>query len=248
MRASGAWCCDDDAVNQWNALVRLCALLSGAVALGRGAAVGDRESMAIGAALVVAEVTTHLPWRGAARLGWLALAALFLNQAFWMITAVVSLTSSAPSILGAAAPAVLAVLATLGIIGSLARLQPRLQAAVTPLLVVGSAAAVALAFVVPALGAGAVDRQATDLAVVTTDVAFEPRRLVADPGDIGIIVKNDDLFWHTLTIADLDANVTVATAGRKRLQLRDVAAGTYRFVCAIPGHESAGMTGQLVVD
>ena len=96
-------------------------------------------------------------------------------------------------------------------------------------------------------GAGAVDRQAGDISVVTADVKFEPKNLTADAGDIGIIVKNDDLFWHTLTISDLDENVTVATSGRKRLQFRDVEPGTYEFVCAIPGHESAGMTGTLVV-
>lgn len=234
-------------MNQWNALVRLCALLSGAIAIARGMAVGDRESVAIGAALVLAEIATHLPWRLIARLGWIGAGLLFVNQGFWMITAVVSLTSSAPSVLGAAAPAVLSVTAVLGLLASLARLQARLQSAVVPLLVAGAAVAAALTFAVPAMGAGAVAREAADFDVATTDVAFDPDRLVADAGDIGIVVKNEDLFWHTLTITDLDANVTVATGGRKRLQLRDVAPGTYGFVCAIPGHESAGMTGELVV-
>lgn len=234
-------------MSQWNALVRVCAFVSAAVAISRGIAVGDRESIAIGAAMLLAEFASHTPWRLVSRLGWIGMALLFLNQGFWMVTAVISLTSSAPSTLGAAAPAALAVTAVLGLVGSLARLQSRLQAAVGPLLVVGLAAVAALVIGVPVAGAGAVDRQADDYAVLTTDVRFEPERIEAATGDIGIVVKNDDLFWHTLTISDLDANVTVATGGTKRLQLRDVDAGTYEFVCAIPGHEAAGMTGRLVV-
>lgn len=234
-------------MNQWNAVVRLCAIVSAAVAIARGAAVGDRESIAVGAALVLAEIATHLPWRLINRLGWLGLALLFVNQGFWMVTAVVSLTSSAPSTLGAAAPAVLSVTAVVGLLASLARLQSRLQSAVGPLLGVGAAAVVALVVAVPIAGAGAVDTQQDDLRVTATDVAFEPDDVEAAAGDIGIVVKNDDLFWHTLTISELDANVTVATGGRKRLQLRDVAPGTYAFVCAIPGHEQAGMTGTLLV-
>ncbi|HUR76881.1 MAG TPA: cupredoxin domain-containing protein [Acidimicrobiales bacterium] len=234
-------------MSRWNALVRLCAYVSAIVAVARGAAVGDRESIAVGLALVVAEFATHAPARAVMRLGWLGLAALFVNQGFWMVTAVVSLTTSAPSILGASAPALLSVTAVLGLVASLARLGSRLQGAVGPLILIGAATIVALVVAVPALGAGAVDRQAQDLSVTAADVKFEPERLRTHAGDIGIIVKNDDLFWHTLTISDLDANVTVATAGRRRLQLRDVAPGTYEFVCAIPGHESAGMTGELVV-
>jgi plastocyanin len=234
-------------VNQWNAVVRLCAFVSAAVAIGRGASVGDRESIAIGVALLLAEIATHLPWRLINRLGWIGLALLFVNQGYWMVTAVVSLTSSAPSTLGAISPAVLSVTAVVGLLASLARLQSRLQSAVAPLLVVGAAAMVALTVGVPIAGAGAVDAQMDDIDVTTTDVAFEPDEIEAAAGDIGIIVKNDDLFWHTLTITELDANVTVATGGRKRLQLDGVEPGSYEFVCAIPGHEQAGMTGTLVV-
>jgi nitrite reductase (NO-forming) len=175
------------------------------------------------------------------------LAALFANQLFWMLPATVSLTNSAPSILGAAAPVVLSIAAILGLIASALRPSSRAEHASRAAAAVGIAVAVVLVFAVPALGADAAKRQADDFVMVTSDVKFEPDRLTAPAGDIGVIVKNDDLFWHTFTVSELDANVTVATSGRKRLVMRDVAPGTYEFVCAIPGHESAGMTGTLVV-
>ena len=234
-------------MSQWNALVRLCAYVSATVAIARGVSVGDRESIGIGVALIVAEIATHLPWKVLMYLGWLGLAALFVNQGFWMVTAIASLTSAAPSIAGAAAPAVLSVTAVLGVIASLARLQSRAQGAVTPLMVIGTVAAVGLLVGVPLAGQDAAKAQDGDLRIVTRDVKFVPERQFANPGDVGIYVKNDDLFWHTLTIDDLDVDQRIATAGRHRIQLRDVEPGTYEFVCAIPGHESAGMTGTLVV-
>src|SRR5687768_15776193 len=106
-------------MSRWNALVRLCAFTSAVVAIGRGAAVGDRESIAIGVALILAEFATHAPWRLIVRLGWLGLTLLFVNQGAWMVTAIISLTDAAPSLLGAAAPAVLSVTAVLGVIASL---------------------------------------------------------------------------------------------------------------------------------
>jgi plastocyanin len=100
---------------------------------------------------------------------------------------------------------------------------------------------------VPIAGQDAAKPHADDVRVVTRDVKFVPKRLTAEAGEVGIYVKNDDLFWHTLTIDGLHVDKRIATAGRQRIQLRGVAPGTYRFVCAIPGHESAGMTGTLVV-
>jgi plastocyanin len=85
------------------------------------------------------------------------------------------------------------------------------------------------------------------VSVFARDTKFDPETLHAEPGEVGIVFKNDDLFWHTFTISDLDASVTVATAGRRRLVIHDVKPGTYRYVCAIPGHESAGMKGELIV-
>jgi uncharacterized cupredoxin-like copper-binding protein len=42
-------------------------------------------------------------------------------------------------------------------------------------------------------------------------------------------------------------NLRDATRGPVRVVHKDVPAGTYSFVCAIPGHEAAGMKGELIV-
>jgi plastocyanin len=231
----------------WAALARGSAAASAAIAIGRGTALGDRESIAIGVALALVVFLTFRGGRLMPRLGWIGIGALLLNQGAWMLPATWSLTTSAPSVAGAAAPIVLSVTALLGLVASMARWRGASDARATPAIAGALALLIALFVAVPVAGGNAVDVQAGDLRLVTRDVAFKPARLSARTGDVGVVVKNDDLFWHTFTVNRLNANVRVATGGRRRIVLRDLRAGRYEFVCAIPGHESAGMTGVLVV-
>ncbi len=164
-----------------------------------------------------------------------------------MIGATVALTSAAPSTLGAAVPALLSVAAVTGLLGSFARVRARGGRASVPVGVGALALALALTIAVPIAGADAVGAHPGDLRIATRNLTFTPERLTAPAGDIGVVVTNDDLFWHTFTVNRFNANVNVATGGRKRLLLEDVVAGTYEFVCAVPGHEGAGMKGILVV-
>lgn len=230
----------------WAAAVRACAISSAVITIVRGAVLVDRESIAIGVALAVATALTFTGHALVRRLGWIGAAALFVNQAFWMVGATVSLTSAAPSVLGAAVPAVLAVAAVFGLVASAARARSGTGGA-APVALGAAAVAVALSIGVPIAGADAVGAREGDLRVTTSDLAFSTERLVADAGDVGVVVKNEDLFWHTFTVNKLNANVNVPTGGTKRLVLEDLAPGTYDFVCAIPGHEGAGMKGVLVV-
>jgi plastocyanin len=231
----------------WAALARGSAAASAAIAIGRGTTLGDRESIAIGVALALVVVLTFRSDGVLPKLGWIGIGALLVNQAAWMLPATWSLKTSAPSVAGAAAPIVLSVAAVLGLVASMARWRGASNARAGTAIVGAGAVVIALFVTVPIAGGNAVDVQAGDLRLVTRDVAFKPTRLNARAGDVGVVVKNDDLFWHTFTVNRLNANVRVATGGRRRIVLRNLRAGRYEFVCAIPGHESAGMTGVLVV-
>ncbi len=232
----------------WAHVVRSCAVLSSVIALGRGLAMLDRESIAVGAALAVATALTFTGSARLRRLGWVAVAALFLNQAAWMIGATWSLTSAAPSTAGAAVPAVLAVAATLGLVASVARARNLSPTLAMTTAISGVVLAAMLSVAVPAAGANALDARSSDLRVTASDLSFGPNHLRAAAGDVGVIVRNDDLFWHTFTVKETNASVRIATGGRRRIALERLAPGTYHFVCAIPGHESAGMRGVLVVE
>jgi len=222
---------------RWATLVRACAVVSGVVEIARGITVFDRESIAIGALLIAFVVFKF----------WIGIAALFLNQAFWMITATVQLTRAAPSFVGAAVPSFLAVAAVLGLVASVARWRNVTDRRADVVGVVGIAAAVVLVIAVPLAGRNAVVVHPGDLRISARNVKFSTTRLRAHAGDVAVVFTNEDLFWHTFTVGKFDVNLRVATSGRGRVVMKNVPAGTYSFVCAIPGHETAGMKGELVV-
>jgi plastocyanin len=229
---------------RWATLVRGCALVSAALAIGRGIAVFDRESIAIGALL---GAFTAVTFTRRAVIGWIGVAALFVNQGFWMVTATVNLTHAAPSFTGAAVPSVLAVAAVLGLGGSAARWRAAPERSADLAGVVAVGLLVVLLVAVPIAGRNSVVVHPGDLRISARNVKFSTDRLSVHAGDIGVVFTNEDLFWHTFTVGKLDVNLRVATSGRGRTVMKDVAPGTYTFVCAIPGHEQAGMKGELVV-
>ncbi|HVT78251.1 MAG TPA: cupredoxin domain-containing protein [Acidimicrobiales bacterium] len=230
--------------SRWDTLGRVCAALSGVIEIARGAAVFDRESIAIGALLLAFAAITFTRRAG---VGWIGVGALFVNQGFWMLTAIVDLTHAAPSVIGAAAPALLSVAAVVGLAAVVLRTRPARASAAVPLALSGVVVAALLVVAVPMLGRDAQRVHPGDLRISAHNVEFSTNRLTAHPGDIGVVFRNKDLFWHTFTIRKLHVNLRVATSGRGRVVIKDVPAGTYRFICAIPGHEAAGMKGELVV-
>jgi plastocyanin len=77
-------------------------------------------------------------------------------------------------------------------------------------------------------------------------LAFSPRLVHGRTGVADVAVTNHDLFWHTFTIARLGVDARVPIGGTRRVHI-EAAAGTYRFICRIPGHEGAGMSGTLII-
>ena len=229
---------------RWSTLVRWCAALSAAIEIVRGVAVFDRESIVIGALLAG---FTWLTSTRRATIGWIGVAALFVNQAFWMIGATANLTHAAPSFVGAAIPSLLSLASLLGLVASVARWRAASERAADFVAGLSLGLLVVLLIAVPVAGRNAVVVHPGDLRISARNVKFSTTHLRAHAGDIGVVFANHDLFWHTFTVGKFDVNLRVATSGRGRVVMKDVPAGTYSFVCAIPGHESAGMKGELVV-
>jgi uncharacterized cupredoxin-like copper-binding protein len=114
-------------------------------------------------------------------------------------------------------------------------------------LLLGAAALTLVAVVGAVVRSGeAVVAEPGDVRVTSAQVRFQPDRLAASAGRVGVFVENEDLFWHTFTIAELDVDLRVPVGAERRLTF-DAAPGSYRFICAIPGHEQAGMDGTLNV-
>lgn len=184
-------------------------------------------------------------------IGVVGLALLSADVALWMGPGAYSNLVHGEGLWETALPAALTVAAVTTLAGALLDLRERRTHTtsgrapqIAQMIAAGFAA---LALAVPALGLGrSTGPQPGDLEIVTEDVRFRPGTLRADTGRNAVSVSNGDLFWHTFTVRELNLNVSVPVGGQRRAAF-DAPAGTYRFICAIPGHEQAGMKGTLVV-
>lgn len=85
--------------------------------------------------------------------------------------------------------------------------------------------------------------------VVGKEFSYTPRLLTLQAGlPTTIVLNNTGSIEHDITVdkADFKLTVNAGQEGKKALTMAD--AGTYEFYCSIPGHESAGMKGELKVE
>lgn len=214
---------------------------TGAVAI----ALRDLEAGALTIAVLAALALLHVRQ---GTLGTIALLVLFANSAFWMLPGLAVNIAGGRPVGSLVLPAAIGSIAVAGMVAALARLTRRSRPAGRSPVVVGLAALAAIAVVA---GAGVLVSRprpagAGSVRIVTERTRFSPRTINVPAGRTSISVTNRDLFWHTFTVSDLDVDLRVPTGGLRTATF-DAPAGRYRFVCAIPGHESAGMRGTLVV-
>jgi len=84
--------------------------------------------------------------------------------------------------------------------------------------------------------------------VVGKEFKFKPDTIELEAGETLVIeFKNQGALSHNLTFKKLDADTgTIQTDGTETIRVQPEP-GTYTFVCTVPGHEAAGMTGTLKV-
>lgn len=91
---------------------------------------------------------------------------------------------------------------------------------------------------------------AEEVVVILDEYAFSPNEVkVAAGEEFNLTVENQGTMIHDLTIPDLGLTVAVrpgegASAGVPAA----LAPGSYQFLCTVPGHAGAGMTGVLIVE
>jgi plastocyanin len=101
--------------------------------------------------------------------------------------------------------------------------------------VAGVVVAVVVALVASA-GVDAVERQPGDVAIEAARMAF-PERVEVTAGTVGLWVDNRDPFPHTLLIEGTDVQMIMPANAAVRAEV-DLAPGTHRYFCDVPGHEA----------
>jgi plastocyanin len=103
----------------------------------------------------------------------------------------------------------------------------------------------AVVVVISAVAASGVDAdvlQAGDVPIEAVGAYF-PAQVQVPAGGAVLWVDNQDPFRHTLVIEGTDVHVELPGSTSVRVPT-DLAPGTYRYLCDVPGHER--MTGELV--
>lgn len=82
-----------------------------------------------------------------------------------------------------------------------------------------------------------------------TDLAFDKTSLTSKPGKVTIDFDNPAALEHNVAIEQNGKEIAISEtlAEGKTSVSADLAAGTYTYLCTIPGHAEAGMEGTLVV-
>ncbi|MEK7863680.1 MAG: cupredoxin domain-containing protein [Chloroflexota bacterium] len=84
------------------------------------------------------------------------------------------------------------------------------------------------------------------IAVSLKEWAIEPKEIRATGGAVTIRVKNVGNLEHDFVIVGAGKIDSLLASETKTLQVQ-LAPGTYKVLCDLPGHSEAGMTGTLVV-
>jgi nitrite reductase (NO-forming) len=86
------------------------------------------------------------------------------------------------------------------------------------------------------------------ITIEAVDVAWNPdtATIPADT-DVTITVPNTGAVVHTFVIEEADVRIEIEPGGTVEVVV-NLPAGTYTFICDVPGHEEAGMIGTLTVE
>ncbi len=217
-------------------LLHRIALVAFVAMLATGIAMRDAEAIAFAVAVLVGILL--LPFRRGL-LGRFVLALVLVDAAAWMLPAAFSNVQHHDELAYVAIPVGLAAVAVGGVVAAVG-----IGSRLVPLLLLLTTAA-SVAYSQVAAG-DHVTRRAGDVALSAKNVRFSRDALEAGGDHVSVSLRNRDLFWHTFTIDALHVDLRVPVGATRRVTF-SAPAGTYTYYCRIPGHDAAGMNGQIVV-
>ncbi len=88
-----------------------------------------------------------------------------------------------------------------------------------------------------------------NVTINATDFKFDPNTINAAPGQNVVVThKNNGQTRHTFVLKDANVNIGADPGQSANATFKaPAAAGSYQFICDVPGHADQGMTGTLVV-
>ncbi len=83
--------------------------------------------------------------------------------------------------------------------------------------------------------------------VTMREFKFEPARFEVPAGRVVLVIRNEGLIPHDLSIPGLGKKTEYIAPKQEATLELDLRPGSYPFECTVSGHKEAGMVGTLVV-
>lgn len=126
-----------------------------------------------------------------------------------------------------------------------ARRQPVRRDAAIAAAVLGAAAVLAAA------GLGRAAPAPRPILLKAREFLFDPKELTVRAGETTFEVRNEGAIEHNFVVEDAAkkalVEIAIIEAGKTESAKATLRAGTYAYVCTLPGHREAGMIGVLRV-
>jgi plastocyanin len=232
----------------WFWLVQVAAIVETGLLFASGVVLRDAEALAL--AFVVLLTLGWIFFRPGRIIPVVVRGLVFADVAFWMVPAAYSNAANHSSLGSILVPGALGTTAIVGLLsaaafvisrgdqeagGGVARVVAAV-ALVVILVLAGVAAATASSSAIPS----------NAIVISATNARYSTTTLTANHGTVTVDFTNNDLFWHTFTVAALGVDIRAPVKGSRQLSF-SAPPGTYEFFCAIPGHKQIGMKGTLII-
>jgi uncharacterized cupredoxin-like copper-binding protein len=86
------------------------------------------------------------------------------------------------------------------------------------------------------------------MTLVAEDIMWSTHEIHAKVNQpVELTIRNDGALDHDIVIADLDVDILLSPGDSEVVNFTIDHATTIQYICSIPGHEEAGMTGEIVI-
>jgi len=87
-----------------------------------------------------------------------------------------------------------------------------------------------------------------NVTLIAEDIVWSTDLIEAQLGqEIQLTIRNDGVLDHNFEFAELAINVLLTPGESQTLSFVLSEAGTFDYICSIPGHEEAGMAGVITI-
>lgn len=84
--------------------------------------------------------------------------------------------------------------------------------------------------------------------LVADDIMWSTHEIHAKVNqEVELTIRNDGILDHDFVIEELDIDLLISPGDSKTVTFTIDHAGSIKYICNIPGHEEAGMVGEIII-